>query len=120
MWLSKIEEKLSNKNLKDTNFFFKKIQDYNRKDIISLWRLNKWKFQQIQKWDILEMDWWEKFVVEYKDYYSSFREMLEQKGLERVLPDIKTIKDGVNVYYKFYTIEQEEKYWIVALSISLL
>jgi ASC-1-like (ASCH) protein len=27
------------------------------------WRLNKWKFQKIQVWDILELETWKQFKV---------------------------------------------------------
>lgn len=52
--------------------------------------------------------------------YKSFKEMLEKEGLDKVLPDesVKTIEDGINIYYKFYKPEDEEKYGVIAIQLS--
>ncbi|XP_022145804.1 uncharacterized protein LOC111015172 isoform X7 [Momordica charantia] len=39
--------------------------------------------------------------------YLSFSAMLEAEGLDKVLPGVKTLKDGVQVYRKFYSEEKE-------------
>ena len=40
------------------------------------------------------------------------------EGLKKTLPNINTLEEGVNVYYKFYTKEDEEKYGILAITIK--
>ena len=52
--------------------------------------------------------------------YSTFEEYLSQEGLARTLPGIKTIKEGIDIYYKYYTPEQEKEFGILAIYIKLL
>ena len=52
--------------------------------------------------------------------YKSFREYLTQEGLKRTLPSIKTLDEGVNIYYQYYTKENEDKYGILAIYIKLI
>ena len=44
--------------------------------------------------------------------------MLENEGLKYVLPDIKTIEQGIAVYRKFYSIEQEKEFWVIAIEMK--
>ncbi|XAR71104.1 hypothetical protein NMG60_11028218 [Bertholletia excelsa] len=46
--------------------------------------------------------------VEDVHHYTSFSEMLEAESLEKVLPGVKTIEEGVLIYRKFYP-EQKER-----------
>ena len=39
-----------------------------------------------------------------------FEEYLSQEGLRKTLPNINTIKEGCDIYYKFYTKEQEKEF----------
>jgi ASC-1-like (ASCH) protein len=82
-------------------------------------RLNKGKFSEIEKGDILvlspeDVD----FEVIGKIIYSSFREMIENEGVKNVIPDKKNINDAVNIYYKFYTPEQEKEFGVAAIRIK--
>jgi len=52
--------------------------------------------------------------------YTSFREYLEKEKLEKCLPAIETIEDGLKVYYKYYSKEDEEKYKIVAIRFKII
>jgi ASC-1-like (ASCH) protein len=52
--------------------------------------------------------------------YSSFEEYLTQEGLRRTLPHIKSIEKGCNIYYQFYTKEQEKEYGIIAIEIKII
>ena len=52
--------------------------------------------------------------------YDTFRKYLETEGLENCLPGIKTIDDGVNIYYKYYTPSQEKKYGVLAIHLERL
>jgi ASC-1-like (ASCH) protein len=51
--------------------------------------------------------------------YASFEEYLSQEGLARTLPGIKSIKDGVDVYRKFYSAEDERTHGVLAIHIVL-
>ena len=58
------------------------------------WRLNKWKFAEMQVWDILEFEnTKEKFEIISKNAVN-------------------------NVYYKFYSPEDEKRFWVVAIEIK--
>ena len=82
-------------------------------------RLNKGKFASIQIGDVLEMEPEKiQFDVTGKNIYSSFREMIEKEGVENVIPDKSSIDEAVNVYYKFYTKEQEKEFGIAAIKIK--
>ena len=82
-------------------------------------RLNKWKFSRILVWDILVFETWEEFEVLEKNIYSSFFEMMQKEWLKNVLPDKIDIQDWVNsVYYKFYSKELEQKFWVSAIKIK--
>ncbi|GMH18195.1 hypothetical protein Nepgr_020036 [Nepenthes gracilis] len=50
-------------------------------------------------------------------HYASFMEMLEAEGLEKVLPGVVTIQEGVQIYRKFYTEEKERSNGVIALCI---
>lgn len=82
-------------------------------------RLNKGKFSSIQIGDVLEMEP-EKVQLEVigKNIYSSFKEMIEKEGVENVIPDKSNIDEAVDVYYKFYTKEQEKKFGVSAIKIK--
>lgn len=49
--------------------------------------------------------------------YKSFREMIEAEGLHRVLPGILTIEEGVKIYRKYYS-EDDEKMGVIAIRLS--
>ena len=46
--------------------------------------------------------------------------MLLSEGVNRVLPSISDVDEGVNVYYKYYSREDEERYGVVAIGLGLL
>ncbi|MQL86960.1 hypothetical protein Taro_019490, partial [Colocasia esculenta] len=50
--------------------------------------------------------------------YPSFLEMLKAESLTKVLPGVKTIEEGVQVYRNFYTEEKEKKSGVLAISVS--
>ena len=43
--------------------------------------------------------------------------MLIFEGIKNAIPDKKNLKDAVNVYRKFYSIEDEKKYGVVAVKV---
>jgi ASC-1-like (ASCH) protein len=48
--------------------------------------------------------------------YASFADMLKAEALERVLPNVHTVDDGVAIYRSFYTEAQERACGVVALA----
>lgn len=51
--------------------------------------------------------------------YSSFEEMIKSEGIAKVLPGVFSTEEGVAVYRKFFT-EDDEKKGVLALQIRLL
>ena len=41
------------------------------------------------------------------------------EGLKRTLPNIKTLQDGLDIYYKYYNKADEQKYKVLAIYIKL-
>jgi ASC-1-like (ASCH) protein len=58
-------------------------------------RLNKGKFFELQVGDILKINDLVEYTVLEKNIYSSFREMIEQTGLENVIPDKNIMRSDV-------------------------
>lgn len=82
-------------------------------------RLNKGKFASINAGDFIEIEPnKEIFEVIYKNKYGSFKEMIEKEGLKKVIPDMDDINKAVDVYYKFYTKEQEKEFGVVAVGVK--
>ncbi|XP_010549767.2 PREDICTED: uncharacterized protein LOC104820845 [Tarenaya hassleriana] len=56
-------------------------------------------------------------VLEVQDvhHYASFAEMLEVEGLDKVLPGVKSIEEGVRVYRQFYPEEKERMNGVLAI-----
>jgi ASC-1-like (ASCH) protein len=52
--------------------------------------------------------------------YSTFREMLTQEGLRRVLPGLTTVEDGVELYKTWYSIADQVTYGVLALEIQII
>jgi len=83
-------------------------------------RLNYGKFKDLEVGDVLHIGPDEiKFTIERLNVYRSFREMIQNEGIENVVPDKNTIDEAVEVYYRFYTKEQEEEFGALAIGIKL-
>lgn len=52
--------------------------------------------------------------------YKTFADMIIGEGLRNVLPNVKTLEDGVAVYRRFYTEEREAVNGVVAFYIRVL
>ena len=100
--------------------WFTYIKD-NKKKIEG--RLNKGVFATLKKGDIIKFTNNDKSVtVKIKKIvkYNTFEEYLSQEGLKRTLPKVLTIKEGCDIYYKYYTKEQEKEFKILAIYIKLI
>jgi len=87
-------------------------------------RLNKGVFSSLEKGEIIKFvngsDKQVSFKAKIKKIvkYNTFEEYLSQEGLKRTLPKVLTIEEGCNIYYKYYTREQEREYKILAIYIK--
>lgn len=90
-------------------------------------RLNKGDFASLIKGDCIKvvntkLGFMRNYIIKITSIhkYTSFKEYLEKEKLEKCLPGIDTIEDGVKVYYKYYSKEDEEKYKIVAIRFKII
>jgi ASC-1-like (ASCH) protein len=88
-------------------------------------RVRKGKYSQIEPGDYINVhtnDETDHFKVRVKRVtaYPSILEMLENEDLEKLLPDVDTIYRGVQLYGKFYSIEQELEFGMVAIEVELI
>lgn len=51
-------------------------------------------------------------------HHKDFEKMLKAHRLYNVLPSIKTYKDGVNIYNKFYSPTDVKEYGVLAINIQ--
>ena len=90
-------------------------------------RLKKGDFAEIKKGDYIKFEnndfgFERTFRVKITSIrnYNSFREYLLNEKLEKCLPGIDKIEQGVNIYYKYYKKEDEEKYKIIAIRVKVI
>ena len=86
-------------------------------------RLNKGTFNQLKTGDIVKfMNGNDSFNVKIRKikHYKTFEEYLTMEGIRRTLPmsTIRSIKEGCDIYYQYYTREQEQQYGIIAIYIK--
>jgi len=84
------------------------------------WRLNRWKFVKIKKWDILQFETWESFLIEDITRHESFMDMITKFGRGCIIPDAKDDKQAINIYHRFYSSEDEKRYWVCAIHVKRL
>lgn len=86
-------------------------------------RLNKGKFKEMKKGDVVVWNNDNRKVVTYitgNNKYKTFYEMLDQEGLCNVLPNKTTIEDGVLVYRQWYNKERESIFGVAAIKLRVL
>ena len=90
-------------------------------------RLKKGDFAQIKKGDFIifennDFGFMRTFRVKITSIrnYNSFREYLLNEKLEKCLPGMDTIEEGLSVYYKYFTKADEDKYNIVAVRLRVI
>ena len=52
--------------------------------------------------------------------YASFQQYLEEEGLNRTLPGVHAIAEGVSLYHAFYSPERASEHGVVAVELSLV
>ncbi len=60
------------------------------------------------------------FLLVAIEVYSSFKEMLKTVGLKNVLPNVRNIQEGISVYRRFYSEDEEKRYGVCALYLKPL
>lgn len=81
-------------------------------------RLNKGKFAEMQAGDTLKINNEVLFTVVGKRTYQTFADMIRAEGVKKVIPDKETIEEAAQVYYQFFTKEDERNYGVVAIQIT--
>lgn len=89
-------------------------------------RLGKNEFAEMKEGDIItfinkQMPFERQFHVKITQInnYNTFREYLSTEGLDKSLPGIDTIEQGVEVYYQYYKAD-EGKYPVRAIHMELV
>ena len=88
-------------------------------------RVKKSKYKNIKPGDIITVHNNEEtdsvnVIVRRVSTYSSIKDLLESEELKRVLPDVDSIEQVIEIYRKFYTSKQESKYGMVAIEIEVI
>ena len=90
-------------------------------------RLNKGDFSKMNKGDYIvfennDLGFKRSFRVRITSIhnYPYFITYLNRESLERCLPGIDNIEDGLKVYYKYYSKENENRYKIIAIRFRLI
>lgn len=89
-------------------------------------RLNKGAFKEMKVGDVIIFynedityrQIWVK-IVEINNY-QNFDEYLRKERLKKCLPGYTKIKDGLEVYYKYFSKEDEMKYKVKAFKLELI
>ena len=84
-------------------------------------RLNKGSFQELKKGDIVYWKNADKIIktkIISVHHHKDFEKMLKTHRLYNVLPSIRTYKDGVKVYHKFFSPSDVKKYGILAIKLQ--
>ena len=58
-------------------------------------------------------------TITYIKKYSNFKTMLKSETLEKVLPNVESINDGVDIYHQYYSPDDEAKYGVLAFGLEL-
>jgi ASC-1-like (ASCH) protein len=58
-------------------------------------------------------------VIDTRNYHS-IKEMLEKEEIKKLLPDAETVDEGIKIYSKFYNLDQEKEYGLVAIEVKLI
>ena len=89
-------------------------------------RLNDEKRRLISVGDIItfqkEPEFIESFNCIVKDlvYFDSFEEMVKTLPLEKIGFKTETAQEVVEIYHKFYSVEDENRYGVVAIKVEVI
>ena len=90
-------------------------------------RLNKGDFLEMKKGDYIlfennDFGFLRSFCCEITSVcnYNSFEDYLCHETLEKCLPGIDTVEEGINIYYNYYTKKDETEYKIKAIRLRVV
>ena len=89
-------------------------------------RKNKGRFKEMKVGDIIKWtnsDFKERHILTKiigKAEYKNFTDYLEKEGLDKCLPGMPSLEHGKSVYYKYFTIEEEAEFGVVAIRLELI
>ena len=81
-------------------------------------RLAKEKYLNLKKGDIIKINDIE-VIIKGVIKYLSFEEMLIMEGVKNVIPNAQKLSEAVNVYYKFYSKEDEKTLGVVGIGLKI-
>lgn len=90
-------------------------------------RLNSGDWSSIEDGD--QIDWFNedfglkrefRTVIISKSIYKNFTSYLITEGLNKTLPTIENLEDGLKIYYTYYKPKDEEKYGVVAFELQIV
>jgi ASC-1-like (ASCH) protein len=86
-------------------------------------RLNKGQFKELKQNDIV---YWVtkdqpplKTIIKRITVYKSFMRYIVNEGLRHTLPSVTRLRDGLEVYYTYYTKEQEQEFGVLAIEVEV-
>ena len=81
-------------------------------------RLRKDKFNDLKVGDVIVFNKIFKKKVTSIRYYKTFYAYLLAEGLSRTLPGVESIREAIDVYRALYSIEDEIKYGVIAITLT--
>ena len=90
-------------------------------------RLNQGDWHSIEEGD--QIDWYNddfgfkrefRTIILSKSIYKCFTSYLITEGLNKTLPTIENLEDGLKIYYSYYKQKDENKYGIVGLELQVV
>lgn len=89
-------------------------------------RINNNKYNKLKNGDIIKLtkcdniDNYIMLSIDSVQKYNSFKEMIESETLEKLLPGVSDIEEGIKIYRKFYNPEIELEKGVIAIRIKLV
>lgn len=81
-------------------------------------RLAKKKYLNLSKGDLIKINDLEVEVMNVSKY-KSFEDLMSTEGIKNVIPNAKSLKEAVDIYYQFYSKKDENLFGVVGISIKI-
>lgn len=83
-------------------------------------RLNKSKFLEMQVGDKILLNGEITLQIIQKTVYKTFRDMITFEGIKNTIPDATSLDEAEDVYYKFYSKDDEASFGVSAIEVKLI
>lgn len=89
-------------------------------------RLNKGDFKEMSRGDIIvyvNTDFGPRevrTVVTSKRHFSTFRDYLEKEKIRKCLPGVDSVDEGVKVYFKYFSRDDEKQHGVVSIHFKVI